>query len=266
MLFKCPVKGSTGQAFRRKGSLQWEPFHCRTFGEILQGQAIGACHHGRNLSESYKVQNILQGLTEPLRQARYVDRSQKSPGWGLRSTRWLSESRARCYAESSRRERYPSRGGFSSLLHCYVHWHTNQKSSNHLFCFAFHKQRWICNCKIHRALIYSHLSSFHVYLLTRFLGDDFCFWKPTPGDVDYQRLKPMTSSSGPTPQWRHDHQERQVRGTVPVKFRPPAFTRISRSEKASNKFCCPESLQSPFPIFSKREENITGYYYVCELT
>lgn len=94
MLFKCPVKGSTGQAFRRKGSLQREPFHCRTFGAILQGQAVGACHHSRNLSESYKVQTILQGLTERLLQARDVDRSKKSPRWGMRSTHWLSEPRA----------------------------------------------------------------------------------------------------------------------------------------------------------------------------
>lgn len=115
-------------------------------------------------------------------------------------------------------------------------------------------------------LIFSHISYFHVYLLTCFFGYDFCFWKPTPGDVNYQPSKPMTSSSGPIPQWRHDRQERQVRGTVPVKFLPPAFTRISRSEKASNKFCCLESLQSPCLIFSEREENITRYYCMCVLT
>lgn len=43
------------------------------------------------------------------------------------------------------------------------------------------------------------------------------------------RLNPLTSPRVPNLQWRHDHQEGQARGMVPVKFLLPVLTRNSFS-------------------------------------
>lgn len=60
---------------------------------------------------------------------------------------------------------------------------------------------------------------------------------PCPGEVMVenchttimQGAKLVTSPKGPTPQWRHDHQEGQVSVTIPVKLLPRVFARNSRS-------------------------------------
>lgn len=65
-------------------------------------------------------------------------------------------------------------------------------------------------------------------IFTSFIADVFAFC----GETITQRLKLVTSPKDPTPQWRRNHWEGLVRGTVPVTFLPPVFTRKSSCRNA----------------------------------
>lgn len=98
---------------------------------------------------------------------------------------------------------------------------------------------------------------------TTFLGVAFLLlfllMVPCPGEVMVENCrttimqggKLVTSPKGPTPQWRHDHQEGQVSVTIPVKLLPSSicqeFPQWKRAWTVTQNLSWP-----PLPFYLKR--------------